>query len=33
MHSLIVCEALVHSAKIITKDKEIIDSKLVDVVW
>lgn len=34
MHdSLIVCEALVHSAKNITKDKEIINSKLVDVVW
>ena len=34
MHdSLIICEAIIDNAKIITKDKEIIDSELVDVVW
>src|SRR3990167_8918959 len=34
MHdNLIICEAIINNARIITKDKEIIDSKLVDVVW
>lgn len=34
MHdSLIICEAVINNAKTITKDKEIIDSELVDVVW
>ena len=34
MHDrLIVCEALLHKAKIITKDKEIKDSGIAGVVW
>lgn len=34
MHdSLIICEAIINSATIITKDREITDSKLVEVVW
>lgn len=34
MHdSLIICEAIINSATIITKDWEITDSKLVEVVW
>ncbi len=34
MHdSLIMCEAIIQSARIITNDKEITNSELVDVIW
>lgn len=34
MHdNLIICEAIINSARIITNDKEITNSELVDVVW
>ena len=34
MHdSLIICEAIIHSARIITNDKNITNSELVDVIW
>ncbi|MCR4313161.1 MAG: PIN domain-containing protein [Candidatus Roizmanbacteria bacterium] len=34
MHdSLIICEAIIQSARIITNDKEITNSELVDVIW
>ena len=34
MHdSLIICEASINNAKIITNDKEITNSELVDVIW
>ncbi|MDN3515523.1 MAG: PIN domain-containing protein [Candidatus Brocadia sp.] len=34
MHdNLIICEAIINNAKIITNDKEITNSELVDVIW